>query len=161
MIGLYLLGCVAGAILPLQTSVNTGLRKATGSIYIASLISFSISALTFFVILLVTGQLQIPFARLFEEPPWIWLGGVFGIIYLMECILLFSCTEDWCRYRCCTCPGRLHMQRSGNGSFRCAWRTEKSAQPDKRNQCPRHGCRNCSFPVDVKLRFIDIKIFLL
>ena len=77
-----ILGFLAGVGLPIQTSVNTRLRKKVGSPYNASLVSF---------VLLITGQgLHIPLAQLLNEPAWIWIGGICGLVFLTGNILLFS-----------------------------------------------------------------------
>ena len=86
-----ILGFLAGVGLPIQTSVNTRLRKKVGSPYNASLVSFLIALLFLLVLLLVTGQgLCIPFVELLNEPAWIWIGGICGVIFLTGNILLFS-----------------------------------------------------------------------
>lgn len=86
-----LLGVLAGIGLPIQTSVNTRLRRKAGSPYNASLISFTVAFIFLIVLLIVTGQgVGIPMARLLGEPVWIWLGGICGLIFLTGNILLFA-----------------------------------------------------------------------
>ena len=86
-----ILGFLAGVGLPIQTSVNTRLRKKVGSPYNASFVSFVVALLFLSVLLVITGQgLHIPFSRLMNEPAWIWIGGVCGVIFLTGNILLFS-----------------------------------------------------------------------
>lgn len=86
-----LFGVLAGIGLPIQTSINTRLRKRVGTPYRASLVSFFVALLFLVLLLLVTGQgLSIPFGRLLEEPVWIWTGGICGVIFLTGNILLFS-----------------------------------------------------------------------
>mgnify|MGYP002517039737 CR=1 FL=1 len=86
-----ILGFLAGVGLPIQTSVNTRLRKKVGSPYNASLVSFLVALIFLSALLLITGQgLHIPFAELLKEPTWIWIGGVCGLIFLTGNILLFS-----------------------------------------------------------------------
>ena len=71
-----ILGFLAGVGLPIQTSVNTRLRKKVGSPFNAALVSFLVGLLFLSTLLLVTGQgLHIPFAQLLNEPTWIWIGG--------------------------------------------------------------------------------------
>ena len=86
-----ILGFLAGVGLPIQTSVNTRLRKNVGSPYNASLVSFVVALLFLSALLLITGQgLHIPLAQLLNEPAWIWIGGICGLVFLTGNILLFS-----------------------------------------------------------------------
>ena len=86
-----ILGFLAGVGLPIQTSVNTRLRKKVGSPYNASLVSFVVALLFLSALLLITGQgLYIPLAQLLNEPAWIWIGGICGLVFLTGNILLFS-----------------------------------------------------------------------
>ena len=86
-----ILGFLAGVGLPMQTSVNTRLRKKVGSPYNASLVSFVVALLFLSALLLITGQgLHIPLAQLLNEPAWIWIGGICGLVFLTGNILLFS-----------------------------------------------------------------------
>ena len=86
-----ILGFLAGVGLPIQTSVNTRLRKKVGSPYNASLVSFVVALLFLSALLLITGQgLHIPLAQLLNEPAWIWIGGICCLVFLTGNILLFS-----------------------------------------------------------------------
>ena len=86
-----ILGFLAGVGLPIQTSVNTRLRKKVGSPYNASLVSFVVALLFLSALLLITGQgLHIPLAQLLNEPAWIWICGICGLVFLTGNILLFS-----------------------------------------------------------------------
>ena len=86
-----ILGFLAGVGLPIQTSVNTRLRKKVCSPYNASLVSFVVALLFLSALLLITGQgLHIPLAQLLNEPAWIWIGGICGLVFLTGNILLFS-----------------------------------------------------------------------
>ena len=55
-----ILGILAGIGLPVQTSINTALRKKVGSPYNASLVSFVVALLFLVLLLLVTGQFTFP-----------------------------------------------------------------------------------------------------
>ena len=62
-----------------------------GSPYNASLVSFVVALLFLSALLLITGQgLHIPLAQLLNEPAWIWIGGICGLVFLTGNILLFS-----------------------------------------------------------------------
>lgn len=88
---LYLLtGFIVGMGLSVQTSINGRLRKAVGSSFLTSLISFLIS--TVFIVILAyiqTDSLWLSSEFMSAQPPWIWLGGFFGCIFLTGNILLF------------------------------------------------------------------------
>ena len=88
---LYVLfGILAGNALPLQTSVNAGLRKQLKNPFLASLISFMVTIATFSLALLLTeGRLSLPFSALAGEPFWVWLPGFLGVFFLTGNILLF------------------------------------------------------------------------
>jgi len=85
-----LIGILIGTGLSIQTAVNSQLRKFVISPYLASMISFVIGALFLTVISLVIGSpLGISWKLIGNEPAWIWLGGVLGVIFLTVNILLF------------------------------------------------------------------------
>jgi transporter family-2 protein len=84
-----LIGVLIGVGLPIQTSVNARLRRSVGSPFLASLVSFG-AGTTFLVVVTLIGRhtLLFPSALLTSQPVWLWLGGVFGVIYLTGNILL-------------------------------------------------------------------------
>ncbi|MFB1098941.1 DMT family transporter [Terribacillus sp. JSM ZJ617] len=85
-----LIGILIGTGLSFQTAVNSQLRKFVISPYLASMISFVIGALSLAVITLITGSpLGISWGFISQQPVWIWLGGVLGVIFLTVNILLF------------------------------------------------------------------------
>lgn len=85
-----IVGLAAGFGLPVQTSVNAKLRRQVGSPFRASFISFTVSLVFLIALLVVTGQgLALPWERMFDEPFWIWGGGVCGVIFLTGNILIF------------------------------------------------------------------------
>lgn len=64
--------------------------EKVGSPFNAALVSFLVGLLFLSTLLLVTGQgLHIPFAQLLNEPAWIWIGGICGVVFLTGNILLF------------------------------------------------------------------------
>lgn len=88
MILLYLLtGFVVGMGLSVQTSINGRLRKAVGSPFLTSLISFLVSTIFIFILVCMQTDAQLPV--LSDLPAWIWFGGCFGCIFLTGNILLF------------------------------------------------------------------------
>lgn len=85
----YVLGLLAGLILPLQTGVNSRLQRRAGNALNAALISSLIGLVFLYLICLISGQsVAIPFGRLSTEPWWIWLGGACGMFFLTGNIVL-------------------------------------------------------------------------
>lgn len=79
-----------GLIIPIQTAVNSRLRSYVLSPYVASLVSFLVGTTFLFIILLITkGTVFFPISTLTTAPPWVWIGGVLGVIGLTTNILLF------------------------------------------------------------------------
>jgi bacterial/archaeal transporter family-2 protein len=85
-----LLGVLIGSGLSFQTAVNSQLRKFVISPYLASMISFTIGTVFLFVTTLVSSApLGISWEIISNQPIWIWLGGMLGVIFLTVNILLF------------------------------------------------------------------------
>lgn len=85
-----IIGLAIGFGLPVQTGINTRLRNVFGSPFLSSLISFAIGTVFLAgVTALATGQLWPGGTFIAHQPGWLWLGGVFGVIYLTSNILLF------------------------------------------------------------------------
>lgn len=86
-----ILGIAAGIGLPIQTGINTKLRRKVGTPYHASLASFLVALLFLLLLLLVTGQeVALPLDTLRKAPLWIWCGGICGVIFLTGNIRLFA-----------------------------------------------------------------------
>ena len=84
------IGLIVGIGLPIQTSINSRLKKSVGSPFLASLISFTIGTIFLAIITLIeSGSLIVPISLISKQPLWIWMGGIFGVIYLTSNILLF------------------------------------------------------------------------
>jgi len=85
-----IIGLAIGVGLPIQTSINTRLRKSVGSPFVASLISFTFGTIFLALITLIKDKsLFFPSQLLTRQPAWLWLGGILGVIYLTSNILLF------------------------------------------------------------------------
>lgn len=85
-----LIGLVIGIGLPMQTSINSRLRSALGSPFLASLVSFSIGTVFLAVMTLMDQHsLLIGMPLIRTQPFWLWLGGLLGVIYLTGNIMLF------------------------------------------------------------------------
>ncbi|KKO86026.1 membrane protein [Corynebacterium ulcerans] len=84
-----LLGVAAGAVIPIQTVVNTRLSASTGTPFSSSMISFCVGTLTLAVALIAaTGQLP-DISAAYHAPAWIWFGGLLGVIALTANIFMF------------------------------------------------------------------------
>lgn len=85
-----MVGLIIGVGLPMQTSINSRLRRSVESPFLASLTSFGVGTI-FLAIITLFDVHTLGFASsLFgSQPVWIWLGGIFGVIYLTCNILLF------------------------------------------------------------------------
>lgn len=85
-----IIGLAIGVGVPLQTSINSRLREAVGSPFLSSFLSFLMGTLFLAVITLASGAtLGIHPSFIANEPWWLWLGGLFGVVYLTSNILLF------------------------------------------------------------------------
>ena len=83
------LAVVVGAIIPLQTGVNTRLARHIGVTLLASLVSFAVGTVGLGIVLLAT-RTPLPLrATAVSQPWWIWVGGLCGLIFLtMNMVLL-------------------------------------------------------------------------
>lgn len=82
---LYLgLALASGAVLPIQASLNAQLARSLGSVPLAANLSYLIGAIAL-VALLLTGKVGSPaWSQLARAPRWSWLGGVFGVGYILS-----------------------------------------------------------------------------
>ncbi len=72
---------LAGALLPVQTVINTRLARTIGSTFLASLVSFSVGTLALGLALIAVRP-ALPAAGLGGSPWWIWTGGLCGVAFL-------------------------------------------------------------------------------
>ncbi|KRM92762.1 DMT family transporter [Liquorilactobacillus cacaonum] len=87
---LFAIGVFIGIFLPLQTAINSRFRERVVSPFLASTISFSVGTIFLGVLVIATHGILIPSSTLFlQQPIWIWLGGILGIVFLTGNILLF------------------------------------------------------------------------
>lgn len=83
-----LLALVIGALLPVQTGINSRLRKELGDPVLASLVSFVVGTICLSVSSVVM-RVQAPtLASLSTAPAWAWLGGACGAIFIFAAIVL-------------------------------------------------------------------------
>ncbi len=87
---MFLLAMAVGMLMPLQTCINTRLRKRLGSPFSAAFVSVLTSLLFIAGVLFFTaGSLRLPWDRLAGEPKWIYIGGLCGVTVMTGNILLF------------------------------------------------------------------------
>ncbi|WP_080795671.1 DMT family transporter [Corynebacterium pacaense] len=85
-----LFGVFSGALMPVQTSVNTRLRRSVGSPLMASFFSFLVGTCALLVATLITSGHLLPALGLTAgQPWWIYTGGALGVVVLTGNILLF------------------------------------------------------------------------
>ena len=84
------LAMLVGAIVPVQTAINTRLRISVGSPIAATFLSFVVAAVVSSVMaLLATGELVPDLAVAAAQPWWAWLGGFMGVMFIAGNIVLF------------------------------------------------------------------------
>ncbi|WP_125583907.1 DMT family transporter [Levilactobacillus cerevisiae] len=90
MILLALIPVLMGSGLAMQTAVNSKLRQYVGSPYLASTVSFTIGALFLIGLTVASGVTPWIAASTFADNPWwIWLGGLLGVLGMTVNLLLF------------------------------------------------------------------------
>lgn len=88
---LLLVALAVGAIIPVQTAANSRLRLSVGGRpLVSALISFSVAlACSVLATTVLQGNPLPQFAPGAQTSWWIWLGGFFGVCFVMGNILLF------------------------------------------------------------------------
>jgi len=77
-----ILAVVVGAIIPLQTGVNTRLARHIGVTLLASLVSFGFGTIGLGLVVVVS-RTPLPLgATAASQPWWIWIGGICGLVFL-------------------------------------------------------------------------------
>lgn len=80
---LYVLfGIIGGGCTPVQTAVNSRLRRAVGSPFKASMVSFAVGTIALLAIVLAAGPYPLIPASVLGQPWWIWIPGLFGVYFL-------------------------------------------------------------------------------
>ncbi|MBO9436990.1 DMT family transporter [Ruegeria sp. R13_0] len=79
---------LCGALIPIHAGMNAELSRAAGHPLWATMLSFGIS-FVFLVVALVWLRPTLPsLPSLYAAPPWAWVGGVIGVIYVMATMVL-------------------------------------------------------------------------
>ena len=79
---------VIGTLLPLQALINARLGAQTQGPLYASFVSFLVGTCLLGALLLVTRTPWSPGQPLLSLPPWIWLGGAIGALFVFAATLL-------------------------------------------------------------------------
>ena len=82
-----LLGIVAGMCMASQTAVNSHLGVVVGSRFYAALINFCVGLTILFVLYLILGRGKKGSAKDQKSPWWIWIGGLFGVLFVVGNII--------------------------------------------------------------------------
>ena len=88
LVGALLLAVLIGAILPFQGLINARLGTHVGGPVVAAFVSFLIGTLLLGLYLLAT-RTPVTLQGSLKLPPWIWVGGLFGAIYV-ACFTLLT-----------------------------------------------------------------------
>jgi len=87
---LLLFAMLVGAIVPVQTAINTRLRQSVGSPIGATFVSFIIAVVVASIIAWgVSGALVPDLSTAAAQPWWAWLGGFMGVMFIAGNIVLF------------------------------------------------------------------------
>lgn len=90
---LLLLAVVTGMLLPIQPGINSVLRHALGSAWLAALISFLVGTLMLLTVVIAIrfthNPRVVPSMELVRSAPWwAWLGGLIGAVFVVGSIVL-------------------------------------------------------------------------
>ena len=87
---LLLMAMLVGAIVPVQTAINTRLRQSVGSPIGATFVSFIIAVVVASIIAWgASGALVPNLSTAAAQPWWAWLGGFMGVMVIAGNIVLF------------------------------------------------------------------------
>ena len=79
---------LAGAAVPLQAASNAALGRALGHPLWATLCSLLVSVAVLAPVLLAARVSAPSLAQASSGPPWLWLGGVAGVVYVTAALIL-------------------------------------------------------------------------
>jgi len=85
------LGAVAfliGVLLSVQAPINTLVGARLGHPLAGAVFSFVAGTVFLVAVMLLTVRTEIAWAEIRSFPPWLWLGGVLGAIYITSAIVL-------------------------------------------------------------------------
>lgn len=76
------LALLAGALMPMQSGVNSTLAQNSEGAIWASFISFVVGTLSLFLVAILTRQEWPVMAHLKQAPWWAWAGGLMGAVFV-------------------------------------------------------------------------------
>jgi len=82
------LAFIAGSLMPIQAGVNHRLARGVSNSITASFVSFCVGLVALAIYLAVTKKFQLDTAAIKSEPAWIWIGGLFGAVFVASTTLL-------------------------------------------------------------------------
>lgn len=82
LLGSVVLAAVVGMVLPLQALLNARLGALTQGALFASFVSFAVGTLALGLVLGMSRTPWPPARDLAALPPWLWLGGVIGALFV-------------------------------------------------------------------------------
>ena len=86
--GLLALAAFAGAVVPLQSAINSNLARGLGHPLWATLASLLVSVLVLLPVILAL-RLPLPSVAFISKAPlWIWAGGAFGVCFVALAVML-------------------------------------------------------------------------
>ncbi len=77
-----------GALLSVQAPINTMAGAKLGHPLGGAVFSFVVGTLFLVALTILTARTEIAWANVWSLPPWFWLGGVLGAIYITAAIVL-------------------------------------------------------------------------
>jgi transporter family-2 protein len=80
---LALVAVAAGALLPIQASINGRLRPFVGGPIPATLVSVAVSTSAMILLVIATKNPVPSSARLSGSPWWVWTGGLLGVVFVL------------------------------------------------------------------------------
>lgn len=85
---LWLAPLLCGALIPVHAGMNAELSRAAGHPLWATLLSFSVSFICLMAGLAWLRPAMPDASSLLSAPPWAWVGGLVGVIYVMATMML-------------------------------------------------------------------------
>jgi transporter family-2 protein len=82
IIGALLLLIAAGIGLSMQAPINAVLARHTSNVLMAACLSFFVGFVLLLAVTLLRGDWP-PSAQLAQAPWWVWIGGTFGVLYIV------------------------------------------------------------------------------
>lgn len=77
-----------GALLSVQAPINTMAGARLGNPLAGATFSFLVGTLFLIAVMAVTVRTPVAWTTVWSLPPWLWLGGILGAIYITAAIVL-------------------------------------------------------------------------